>query len=36
VIAFSWGLDSFKNFKYDASICGSFDADLLGDKKRDK
>ena len=36
MIAFSWGLDSFKNFKYVASISASFDADLLAHKGKDK
>ncbi len=36
VIAFSWGLVSFKNFTYVASISGSFDADLLRGKERDE
>lgn len=34
VIPFSWGLVSFNNFKYVASICESFDADLPGGIRR--
>ena len=31
---FSWELVSFSNFKYVASICESFDADLPGGVRR--